>query len=242
MSDVLQELTLNGETTRAMELGGTGSYVTDVDDLDSGVGLWSVALSFRFVWSSPAVNPVIRPHFFCGLCAAGKPYAAGNSHAYGMRLFFDTPFVLDPFTPSDDGFFSNVFPVKSVNGVQTVLAAGTVLWVNRYEKAAGTQPFMHHIIGGTPLWLSQVVSNGYPNNSTAMDQDEFDAGLTARLPSVTTTSWAVAFAPSITFLSSVGSFPTPDEVTYGVLNKLNLWWDFPSGHSMYLHALNLKRG
>jgi hypothetical protein len=240
MSDVLQELTLNGETTRAMLLGGSGSHVADIDDFSAGLGTGTIAASFRHVWKSPAATPVLRPAFFVGLCADGKPYAAGNSHAYGT-LMFSSSFSLDPFTFTDNGFFTSMFPYKSVGGVQTGLGAGYAFWMNRYEKAAGTQPYQLQINGGAPTWLWKPTSHDGAFNSVTMNQAEFDAGLTARLPTVTVTSWITAYSPgSLTHTTGV-TFPTPDEVTHGVLNKLNLWWDFPSGHSMYLHSLTIKR-
>lgn len=240
MSDVLQELTLNGETTRAMLLGGTGSFVADVDDFSAGLGSGATTISFRHVWSGPAATPVTRPAFFFGLCADGKPFAAGNSHAYGT-LMFNTSFSLDPFTFTDNGFFTSMFPYKSVNGVQTGLGSGYAFWMNRYEKAAGTQPHLLQVNGGTPTWLWKPVTHDGAYNSVSMNQAEFDAALVARLPSVTVTSWATAYSLGSLTLTTGVTFPTPDEATYGVLNKINLWWDFPSGHSMYLHALNLKR-
>jgi hypothetical protein len=174
---------------------------------------------------------------------SGKPYASGSSHAYGTRMFYSS-FQKDPFTFTDNGFYTFMFPWKSENGVQTGLGSGYSFWMNRYEIAAGTQPFgftMQDL--GTGNWLWQPITHDGAYNAVDMSQDEWDSGLICRSPARTQTVWDNYYAVgsnALTLTTGV-QFPDPDQATYGTLDTLNLRWDFPANHFMYIHAIGVQR-
>jgi len=139
MSAVLQELTLNGETARAMKLSGAGSYEVKLDDFVE-LGTGQLIFSCRFIWDAPAATPGVRPSMFMGLCAEGKGWGSGGSaHAYGT-WFFHNNFQIDPFGLTDVGFYTTLNCGSDIAGVQTDATSGYVSWVGRYAKAAGTNP------------------------------------------------------------------------------------------------------
>jgi hypothetical protein len=244
MGDTVESYTLNGETTKVVNLNGTGSRQFKLDYS----GDWTtLLLTWRWIWTGPASNPTpTRPSVFVGLCTQGQTFHdTPGGHALGLRAF-SADFRLDPFTFTDNGFYFVAAPWLTENGSTTQVSTAYGQWIGRYEKAAGTQAFglLYNKFSGTHWFSQPCVCNG-AWNATNMSHNEFYAGATIpKSLALARNAWNEAYdPPNVCYdVNTGGTFVKPDEASYGTLDSLLLDWEIDdTDHSCLLHDIHLTR-